>query len=71
MQSPEEEIQAYTRRGNCSFVLVYPAQFLNKPFFSSWSKRNLLNFEGDWFFLMSDNSILPTTRWRAADGHVQ
>jgi hypothetical protein len=32
MQSPEEEIQAFITHGNCSFVVVYPAHFLNKPF---------------------------------------
>jgi len=34
-------------------------------------KSNLLNFEGAWFFLMSDNSILPTTPWRIDDGLVE
>jgi len=34
-------------------------------------KSNLLNFEGAWFFLMSDNSILPTTHWRIDDGLVE
>jgi len=32
MQWPEEEIQAFTRHGNCPFVIVYLDQFLKKPF---------------------------------------
>jgi len=49
------------------------SRFLSKTWFKLYlhNKSNILNFEGVWFFLMSDNSILPTTPWRTADGHVE
>jgi len=52
MQSPEEEIQAFTKHGNCSFVLVYPDQFLNKPFFIAVGVFSL-----NLFFLLLQNFV--------------